>query len=473
VTSRFRWYWPALGFAGSVAIALAGAEVLRRDPIDWWFAPGFAGARVVFYAGMVALCVAWLGLGRDAHGARPRDLIVVGAVWSIPLALGPVLFSRDMYSYLAQGLIVHHGLDPYTHGPIVLGGFGDRGVLNAVSPFWRHTTAPYGPAFLALASVIAGAVSNHLIVSMLLLRALELPGLILLAIFTPRLARALGTDPGRAVWLFLVSPLVLLELVAAGHNDALMAGLLVAGVTLALERRPLPGIALCALAATVKLPAIAGVAFIAVAWARADEEPLRVAALSAAVTVVVLAAVTLVSGLGPGWISSGVLSTPGKVRLAITPGTAIGYTIYSVLHSFPSTLHGKSFEFAAAKATLIPAVIFSAVLLYRVRYRNLAWYLGLALVAVAVLGPASWPWYASWGLALLAACAAVQRSRWVPLVIALAVFVVKPNGQLLLSLTAAPYVLFVYVVAVIAALRRGSLRWPARARPGAAALKRA
>ena len=44
-----------------------------------------------------------------------------------------------------------------------------------------------------------------------------------------------------------------------------MIGLVVAGVTFAIERRLLLGIALCALAATIKLPAAAAIPFILVA----------------------------------------------------------------------------------------------------------------------------------------------------------------------------------------------------------------
>ena len=49
-----------------------------------------------------------------------------------------------------------------------------------------------------------------------------------------------------------------------------MIGLLAAGIALALDGRPLAGIAVCALAATIKVPALAGAVFIAVAWARAE-----------------------------------------------------------------------------------------------------------------------------------------------------------------------------------------------------------
>ena len=90
----------------------------------------------------------------------------------------------------------------------------------------------------------------------------------LLAVFAPRLARALGADPARATWWVLLSPLVLLELVAPAHNDLLMIGLVVAGVTFAIERRLLVGIAVCALAATIKLPAAAAIPFILVSLRR-------------------------------------------------------------------------------------------------------------------------------------------------------------------------------------------------------------
>ena len=148
-------------------------------------------------------------------------------------------------------------------------------MLSAVSPFWRHTTSPYGPLFLGLMSVVVSITGSHLIAGVLVTRALELVGVGLLAIYVPQLARALGADRARATWLAVLSPLLALELIAGAHNDVLMIGLLVAGVTVALQGRPVQGVAVCALAATVKLPALAGVLFIAVAWARSEPDRCR------------------------------------------------------------------------------------------------------------------------------------------------------------------------------------------------------
>lgn len=475
------WGWAGLGLAGSLAMTAAGPDLSVDGSTRWWFTlhlpPGHS-ADVLFYAGLAVLCLAWLGLGRRLSRrpeTKPSQLVFVGVLWSVPLLLGPPLFSNDVYSYLAQGEILHLGLNPYHHAPDVLAHYGHAQLLSTVSPFWRATTSPYGPLFLGLASLIAGAVGSHLILGVVILRLVGLVGLALLAVFVPRLARFLGTDPARATWLAVISPLVLLELVAAGHNDALMIGLLVAGVTLAMERRPLLGIALCAIAAMVKLPAAAGIAFIAVAWARAEwagagpdrgRAVARALALSAVVTGAVLAAVSVASGLGLSWVSGGVLSTPGKVHLAITPVTAAGWSVASLLHLLGIAADAHAIESAFGVVALAMTALLGLALLRRARYANIVPALGALLLVLVFVGPATWPWYLTWGLALIACCAFAQRSRALPAAIILAVFVLKPNGIVALPLHDAPIVLAVYVIAAGAMVRarraRGGRRSPGR-----------
>jgi alpha-1,6-mannosyltransferase len=451
--------WAALGLVGAIASTLAGADLLRHKPITWWFHPTIPGRTVVFYAGIAALCVAWLAIGRRLRnhadrGRAVRQLLLVGALWSIPFLVGPSLISRDLYSYLADGALLHHGLDPYRHAPDALAGVGQPQLLHAVSKIWRHTTAPYGPGFVGLAALVAAATGGHLIAGVLIMRALELVGVGLLAVFVPRLARRLGADPAVAVWLAVVSPLVLLELLAAGHNDALMAGLLVAGVTLALERRPLAGIALCAIAATIKLPAAAGIVFIAVAWMRSDRERApSILAQSAVVAVGVLAVISLVTGLGPEWVK-GSIAEPAKVRIAITPATALGHTTGSVLHAVDVAWSSHAIESAIKLVTLAVTALLGVWLCLRVRFATLPWYLGLLLLASVLGGPAAWPWYGIWGLALIACCPPVQGWRWLPLVIVASAFLIRADGLLILPRTASPVVLAVYVAAAVVLLLR-------------------
>jgi hypothetical protein len=428
--SRSTWIWAALGLAGSVLVAVAGPHV-AGGPVRWWFDPSLSVA--VFYAGMVALAAAWLALGRLAP--TTRQLWIVGAAWTVPLLLTAPLFSQDAYSYLAQGTLVHLGIDPYRHAPAALANAGQAHVLGAVDPFWRHTTAPYGPLFLGIVSVLVAISGAHLVLGVLLIRLLALAGIGLLAVFVPRLARGLGADPARATW-WVFSPLVLLDLVAGAHNDLLMIGLVVAGVSLAIERRLLLGVAVCALAATIKLPALAAIPFMLVLGER------RLWVRGVVVAAAVLVAVSVITGLGLGWISTTVFSTPDKVRLAITPATALGWTVAQVV---PVGARGLESAFGVVAFGL--SLVFGAVLLWRSRRQTMVRNLGVALIAVAVCGPAAWPWYLTWGLVLLAACPGIQQSRALALAVVASAFVVKADGVLAFPLHTAPVFVVLYVAA--------------------------
>jgi alpha-1,6-mannosyltransferase len=443
--------WVILGLAGSVLVAYAAPHAVDDRVVGWFYVPAAPSGRgtslALVYVGMALLSGAWLGLGRALPSRR--GLLLVAAAWALPLALAPPLFSRDVYSYLAQGTILRLGHSPYHTAPAALAGLGHQHVLDAVSPFWRHTTAPYGPLFLGLVAIITAIVGSHLVAGVLLTRGLELVGAALLAVYVPRLSRSLGTDVRRALWLGLLSPLVTLQLIAAGHNDLLMAGLLAAGVAYALDGRPLLGVAICALAATVKVPALAGAAFIALAWGREElgpRAPARFIATAALIALAILGAVTLVTGVGVDWLSTALFSTPAKVRLAITPATGVGYTVASLLSDVGITVSHRGLEGALGVVGFVLVAIAGAVLLYRVRIARLVTSLGTFLLIAAAGGPAAWPWYFIWGLALVCALRAAQRSLALALGIAVSVFIVKPNGILALPLQSAPAVVAAYLL---------------------------
>ena len=479
------WAWSGLGLAGSLLTALAAPRALSDPVVGWWYHPGWPGSRglatTLVWVGIALLAVAWLGValgargatssgGTRAGGARTRGeetssdawftarrATVIAVVWALPLALAPPLFSRDVYSYLAQGTILHLGHDPYHQAPVILASLGHRHTLAAVSAFWRHTTAPYGPLFLELVSLIVHFSGQHLIVGVLLCRALDLLGLALVAVHVPRLARALNADAGRGLWLALASPLVLLGLIAAGHNDLLMVGLLLTGIARALRGRPLLGVAVCALAATIKVPALVGAVFIAVCWARAETGTaarVRFAVQCAVIVVAVLALVTVASGVGVGWLSAAVFSTPAKVRLAITPSTAVGYTVASLLHDVGVSVSARSLESAFGLVTTAAVACVGLGLLVRARIPSLVSLLGVTLLLAAAGGPAAWPWYLTWGLLMLCAVPGAQRSPALLVPLVIGGLLVKPGGDLVLPRPTAPAVLVVYLLLAIAAWAR-------------------
>ena len=107
--------------------------------------------------GAVMMTLAWLMLGRFALGQRrmsrsqlDRTLLL----WVLPLLLAPPMYSRDVYSYLAQSEIARNGLDPYRVGPAT--GLGlDHVFTLSVPNMWRETPAPYGPLFLLIGQGIS------------------------------------------------------------------------------------------------------------------------------------------------------------------------------------------------------------------------------------------------------------------------------------------------------------------------------
>ncbi|MEU8713064.1 polyprenol phosphomannose-dependent alpha 1,6 mannosyltransferase MptB [Streptomyces sp. NPDC048663] len=390
-----------LGLAGTAFLALGG-ETAGALPVEDLLAPSSVQAAfglVGVYFGVVLLIAAWLLLGRLVRGGEPptpRQLLLVLAVWAAPLLLAPPLFSRDVYSYLAQGAMVDAHMDVYTAGPAQLGG----PLADEVAPVWQNTAAPYGPAFMGVASLLSGLTRGELPAGLFGMRLVALLGVGLMAAALPRLARHSGADPAAALWLGALNPLVLLHLVAGAHNDAIMLGLLGLGLVAALARRPVLGAVLVTLAALVKAPPALGLLAIVVVQARRGRSPVAASLLTAAAAGATTVAATAVAGTGYGWI--GALDTPVSAHnwaLSSLLGRATG-ALLAHLGSDLAPLAVPAWHLLGLALTAV------TVLLIWVRLRPRPVYaLGLSLAAVAAFGPAIRPWYAIWGLFLIAAAA--------------------------------------------------------------------
>src|ERR1700755_988209 len=114
--------------------------------------------------GAVMMALAWLMLGRFALGQRRMtrsQLDRLLLLWALPLLIAPPMYSKDVYSYLAQSEISLQGLDPYRVGPAT--GLGlDHVFTLSVPTLWRETPAPYGPLFLWIGRGISALTGeNH------------------------------------------------------------------------------------------------------------------------------------------------------------------------------------------------------------------------------------------------------------------------------------------------------------------------
>jgi alpha-1,6-mannosyltransferase len=391
----------AVGCAGSALVAAGGmaAGALPFSADTSHSRLGLVGV----YSGLALLLLGWWWYGKA--GSTTRQALVTLAIWVAPLLVAPPMFSRDVYSYLAQGLMLDAGWDVDRHGPVVLGGL----VAEQVPAIWQHTPSPYGPVFLVVAKLVTALVSNHLIAGVLAMRLVAVAGLALLAVSVPTLARAAGIAPAQALWLAALNPLVLIHLVGGAHNDALMLGLLAAGLAAAIRHRPMVATVLVVGAALVKAPAALGLCAVAAIWAAQlpGRWPGARAALGVGTTAVgVTVAVTTIAGTGYGWV--GALSTPISAQNWSITGVLGRCTADLLAHDdVGAALAISLWRWAGVLATLVVAAL---VWTYRHRLGPL-YGLGIVLVALVVFGPALRPWYVLWGLIPLAAAATHLRVR--------------------------------------------------------------
>lgn len=476
-------WWPTvLGSLASVIVAIAGS--LPDSPFKlataggWYFGETSAGvpakasavlvASFIGFAGLIAMIRIWLYLVRALRrqpGAPLWRLGVLLACWCAPMLVVAPLFSRDLYSYAAQGEMVARHIDPYLHGPAVLG----PQFAGLVDFRWFRAPTPYGPLFVMLAGLANRIAGHDLLASLVVLRLAAVCGVALLAIFVPTIARRLGYDPGLAFAVVVASPLVVFTLVAGGHNDALMAGLLAAAVACALTGRRVLALVLIACAAAIKAPAILAVVPLAWTW-RGSVTPARVraAALAGGLTVVgaILAVLSLASGFGFGWVRN--LDSNGQVSSWAAPATWLGWGLSRAGHWLGLPGGTAAWHTVARIACVCALATICGYVLVRTGRLGFAYSLGLMLVALAILSPVVQPWYLIWGLALLACVPATLARRTCLALAAITPFMGLPGGRLLphAIVAAGPLVIagLAAALAVVAAFPLGiwssADRWP-------------
>ncbi len=297
--------------------------------LSWMqYGAGRALATVSVLAGVALLVFAWLSLRprRAADGTLPAVPLAPWWLWSLPFLLAPPLFSRDAYSYAAQGLIVDRGMDPYLTGPIsVPGAFADQ-----VDSLWLHTPSPYGPLALQTQHLIVDLTFGNAYLAAVAMRLPAIISMLVIARYLPPLAERLGGSAPMATWLGVLNPLVLLHLVGGAHNDAMAIALVVVALHAAAGGRWIAASLAIAAGAGFKQTAVlalVGVAGLVARRLAGDRDPafrdyVKVAALTGLTSLAAFATITLVSGLGWGWIAS--LSVPLSLRSMLAPFTFLG-----------------------------------------------------------------------------------------------------------------------------------------------------
>ena len=405
-----------LGFAAMVAIAvgasLPSSPFKLEIPGAWFFGVpstsvgsqwGVYFTLASVYGGLLLLMRVWWGMTR-LYSHRPgvpiRQMKWVFVLWSLPMMVIAPIFSRDVYSYAAQGEMVSRHMNPYLYGPFEL---GNNAYTAPVDKLWGNAPAPYGPLFLQIDGFFARVTFHNELVTIVLLRLLAVVGVLLIASCVPRLARLYHRDGAELFTLMVLNPVTLLYLIGSAHNDALMLGLLVAGLTAAKEKRPIVAILFCALATAIKAPAAVGILYVGWSWLgpqASTRDRIRPVVTAGLMGLGVLGFFSYVSGLGWGWVT--ILDTPGAVRSWTAPTTTLALAFTGIAHLAHVGVGLGGVLSVTRFFGLLAAGIAAVWLLLNSDRIGTLKAVGITLLLLVVLGPVVQPWYLSWGLILLA-----------------------------------------------------------------------
>lgn len=364
----------------------------------WLTTPFGGGARIgerlgfrVFLVALLCFTGAYavlLALARRLAADRRAagwSIALVGALGVIVCA-GPILFSTDVFSYIAYARMgVLHGLNPYLHGPVAA---NTDGIYKYVGDDWRKVATAYGPLYTLLSYPLAllglkGAVWGAKVMAL----AASAGTLAL----TWRCARIRGYDPPTALLAVGANPLYLLYGLGGAHNDLIMTFFMMAAVALVFAERDAPAGASVVVGALAKATAAVLLPFMLLSRR-------KVSALWGAAAALVAVAV----------VSYPVFGLHGlDVVSALNRDAALVST-----DSFPTEiahLLGKPGVFPADHTLLKAALVLIVLHLLWRTWRGYDWVAasGWTLLAIAVTSTWLLAWYTLWTLPL----AVIARDR--------------------------------------------------------------
>ena len=413
--------------AGSVALMIlvgalgTSAAVLPLSPRP---APGGPPAALVTFLlamatllGAAGLAAGWRALA-VGWSPDPKRMLAAGVLATGGLLVVPPMATADIGSYAAYGRMVVRGADPYVTTPADL---PHDPVAGAAEAPWLGTPSVYGPLATgeqALVAEVGGASRAAVLRGLAVLAggAFLATGFLLDRVAArgrpgrPRHPRHPPRHPrhprhprsetaGRrrtAALLWTCNPLLLLQLVAAGHVDGLLCLLAVGGVLLAASR-PVLGGALLGLAGSVKATAaIPTLGALAGSRDRRRARPLAGAALA------VVAAGYALAG---GWHT---LAPARQASRSVSRGTPWRWIASGLERLLPHATARDVVVYGAAALAVLVALLLARRLpagpapLVRSAF--------LAVLAWTLVAPYALPWYDALAWCLLGALVATGEA---------------------------------------------------------------
>ena len=460
-----------LGGLGAGALPVVG-NPYGELPFGQLMGRMLVSSSAMVFIGVGLIVIAWLMLAPMAgtpllfhrpfsrtpqHLLKPPQVWAIFFSWTLPILVTAPLFTQDIYSYIANGSIVVQGMDPYSAGPVQLLGAGDA-LARSVPFIWANSPSPYGPVALGIAAVISVITNDSIVAAVILHRITSVLGVIAAGWAITSLAKRCRVQPAAALWLGILNPLTILHLIGGIHNESLMLGFVLVGMELALRGIDklhtsarlsmsfawpgwlliLGGGALISAAGMVKVTGFIGLGFAGMALARFLHQRVEMmswlAILAAAgyffiILLATIAAFTVISGIGLGWITG--QGGAATIRSWLSVSTDVGVASGFIGMMLGLGDHTEAILSVTRAVGILAAAGFMVRMLFAT-FRGVMHPiggLGVSTLVLVILFPVVHPWYILWAIFPLAAWA----NRWffrysVVIYSAVMSFVVLPRG---------------------------------------------
>lgn len=393
---------------GSWFATLGALRPLRVNDV------GIVASSALLVLSAVALFFAWLQLGPVARGRDGVRLLRRATIlWSLPWFAAFPVMSRDVYSYAAQGRLLHLGQNPYHDVVGELPGW----LAQGSDGLWAESSSPYGPLFLLVAGQVQEVSGWRPEFYVPLFRLMAFVGVLLCLWVLPHLAKERFVDAGWLLWVVCANPLFLFSMVASAHNDSIMVALLAAAFLAAARRRVPLALALAAASIAVKPIVILALPFLGLSLAgRGASWPRRFLwwVLTGASVGAVLTLFGAITNLWFGWIPA--MAGQGNAAFPFAPFGVLGWLLGGGVGLLTGATAGAAVQgafYALGKAAAIGAAFWLA---FRRPDGSVLKHTGIVLALAVALNPLVQPWYLFWFLPFLGAWRAFH-GRWERLLI--------------------------------------------------------
>ena len=350
--------------------------------------------------GVIAAAVAagaFLLLLREAwHGrVAVRTVVLLGVAAHAVVLLIPLVFSRDVYSYIAYGRISGlHGANPYVRTPI---DFPTDPILSLVGHTWVDTPAVYGPLFTGVSSVLTRAVRSIPVLVSIFRAVAAAASLGTVALIARTVRRERPALTAFAVAAFALNPVILFQSVGGGHNDLLLALAVAAAFALVSADRTLLAVGVLTLATLVKASAALPLLLLIV-WVvarRPSGQRIR-AVLTHAGLAAAIGALVALPFLQTTDPSLGMMELAGHEGW-LAPSRLVRRSLDFV--SFDTLGVLARIAFPAALVICVVALVRRVARPASTPELGAAW--AWSLILLMLLGPVLLPWYVAWSLPLV------------------------------------------------------------------------